>query len=219
MSVRFRRLSLPGRIVVPQKRPTLRSSTTRFAALESIMIVLSRMPVHQHLRTAMHRISDCGSHQRFTVPRMEHGDDSCGPNHRAARPAGAGKLRVARRANRFDLFRRCFAPKLARPQKSLSRNLQFAQRFKVIWVVVQSRPQKYFALPQPQITSIFRAILPRKRGASRSSRTLGAGCGGRGSGARRAALIRLPQSFDGLVPKPSSKLLRKACADGEVVWS
>src|SRR5260370_5820620 len=36
-----------------------------------------------------------------------------------------------------------------------------------------------------------------KRGASRSSRTLGAGCGGRGGDARRAALI----------------------ADGETVWS
>jgi hypothetical protein len=75
----------------------------------------------------MHRISDYGLHQRFTVPRMEPGDDSRGSNHRSARPAGAGRLRVARRANRFDYFRRCFAPKLARPQKSRSRKLQLAQ--------------------------------------------------------------------------------------------
>jgi len=46
---------------------------------------------------------------------------------------------------------------------------------------VQSSLQKYFASPLTQIkltTSISRS---RKRGGSRSSRTLGAGCDGRGS--------------------------------------
>jgi hypothetical protein len=31
---------------------------------------------------------------------------------------------------------------------------------------------------------------------------VGTGCGGRGGGARRAALIRLPKNFGGTVPKP-----------------
>jgi hypothetical protein len=41
--------------------------------------------------------------------------------------------------------------------------------------------QKYFASHSPQIIFITLAIPSRERGVSRSSRTLGAGCGGRGS--------------------------------------
>ncbi len=42
-------------------------------------------------------------------------------------------------------------------------------------------PQKYSASHSPQIIFITLAIPARERGVSRSSRTLGAGCGGRGS--------------------------------------
>jgi len=66
---------------------------------------------------------------------------------------------------------------------------------------VQSSLQKYFASPLTQIkltTSISRS---RKRGGSRSSRTLGAGCDGRGS-VRRAKCART----------------NDVAADGEVVW-
>jgi hypothetical protein len=49
-----------------------------------------------------------------------------------------------------------------------------------------------------------------KRGASRSSRTLGAGCGGRGSVKRRMTLIRLRTSFGGRVPRPPGGF----CGDG-----
>ena len=47
---------------------------------------------------------------------------------------------------------------------------------------VQPLPQKYSSSPHTQITSKSPAVPhPIKRGVSRSSRTLGAGCGGRGS--------------------------------------
>src|SRR5271169_1139713 len=51
--------------------------------------------------------------------------------------------------------------------------------------------------PNPKSAATSRASRPRKRGVSRSSRTLGAGCGGRFGGA----------------------LTSGADADGEVVWS
>jgi len=63
---------------------------------------------------------------------------------------------------------------------------------------VQSRSEKYFAFAVGQI--IFRTSrhpAPDKRGVSRSSRTLGAGCDGRFGGA----------------------LTNGAKADGEVVWA
>jgi hypothetical protein len=64
-------------------------------------------------------------------------------------------------------------------------------------IAVQPYQQKYSASLPGQIISSFRAIPSRKRGVSRSSRTLGAGCGGRGNVKRRMTLR----------------------ADGEVVWS
>jgi hypothetical protein len=45
------------------------------------------------------------------------------------------------------------------------------------------------------------------------------GCGGRGGGARRAALINLPLGFGRTGTGSAGRLLRKAFADGEVVWS
>src|SRR5205807_8151564 len=42
----------------------------------------------------------------------------------------------------------------------------------------------------PKSVATFRSSRPLERGVSRSSRTLGAGCGGRDSDARRAALMR-----------------------------
>ena len=123
------------------------------------------------------------------------------------------------RANRFNFYRRCFAPKLARPQKSLSRNLQFAQAFQGDLRCCPVPPEKIFcfaATPNHQHLS--------RHPASQEGRfavVTNVGCRMRWtrSGARRATLIRLPQSFGGLVPKPSSRLLRKVSADGEVVWS
>src|ERR1700726_1137065 len=43
---------------------------------------------------------------------------------------------------------------------------------------VQPLLQKYSGFPKTQITSISAAIPSRERGVSRSSRTLGTGCGG-----------------------------------------
>jgi hypothetical protein len=48
---------------------------------------------------------------------------------------------------------------------------------------------------------------------------VGMGCGGRGGGARRAALINLRQGFGGTGTRSAGRLWRKAFADGEVVWS
>ncbi|SRR6266851_1089303 len=69
-------------------------------------------------------------------------------------------------------------------------------------LAVQPRLQKYFCFRAPQITSRTLPSRAHKRGASRSSRTLGAGCDGRGS-VRRAKCARTNDAF----------------ADGEVVWS
>jgi hypothetical protein len=45
---------------------------------------------------------------------------------------------------------------------------------------VQPPLQKYFCSRLTQISSLIRAVLSHMRGVSRSSRTLGTGCGGRG---------------------------------------
>jgi Glutathione S-transferase, N-terminal domain len=50
---------------------------------------------------------------------------------------------------------------------------------------VQPFPQKYSALPVARNSNISNTSRPHKRGVSRSSRTLGAGCGGRGGVTRR----------------------------------
>ena len=59
-------------------------------------------------------------------------------------------------------------------------NSKLLRRFKLIWVV-QSPSKKYFAFAVGQINSTDSRVLTHKRGASRSSRTLGAGCDGRGN--------------------------------------
>ena len=46
---------------------------------------------------------------------------------------------------------------------------------------VQPLSQKYSCSLETQITSISAAVPARERGVSRSSRTLGTGCGGRGN--------------------------------------
>src|SRR5205814_9153105 len=51
-------------------------------------------------------------------------------------------------------------------------------RIKLIWAV-QSRLKKHFRSRFTQIKTISLAIPSRMRGVSRSSRTLGTGCGGR----------------------------------------
>jgi hypothetical protein len=71
----------------------------------------------------------------------------------------------------------------------------FASVFKLI-CLVQIRQQKYSASHPSEISGFFAPFRARKRGVSRSSRTLGAGCGGRSGGA----------------------LTSGANADGEVVW-
>jgi hypothetical protein len=79
---------------------------------------------------------------------------------------------------------------------------------------VQYHSQKYFTFRLPQIKSISRAIPAHLRGVSRSSRTLGSGCGGRGSvGAQSSFAGRVtPVSDDGAQTNGAD-------ADGEVVWS
>ena len=67
---------------------------------------------------------------------------------------------------------------------------------------VQSYFQKYSASPSTQIKSTTSLSRSHKRGVSRSSRTLGTGCDGRGS-VRRAKCVRT----------------NDVAVDGEVVWS
>ena len=67
---------------------------------------------------------------------------------------------------------------------------------------VQPLLQKYSASPLTQIKSKTLPSRSRKRGGSRSSRTLGAGCDGRGS-----------------VRRVNNARTNDVAADGEVVWS
>jgi len=68
---------------------------------------------------------------------------------------------------------------------------------------VQSRLQKYFASPSGRNSFIDSPSCPHKRGASRSSRTLGAGCDGRDGGAltrrrrrgRRSRVVLTPRRW------------------------
>src|ERR1700674_350218 len=62
---------------------------------------------------------------------------------------------------------------------------------------VQSCLKKYFPSRFPQITSIFRAIPSHSEGRFAIVTDVGTGCGGRGGGARRAALTGLPKNFGG----------------------
>jgi hypothetical protein len=55
----------------------------------------------------------------------------------------------------------------------------FVNRINVIWAV-KSSPQKYSAFQNTQISGISLPSPPTQKGRSRSSRTLGAGCDGRG---------------------------------------
>src|SRR5271167_2235287 len=59
---------------------------------------------------------------------------------------------------------------------------------------VQPLSEKYFASPVGQITTRTPAVSCPQEGRWPSSLTLGAGCGGRGSAARRAALTRTAKS-------------------------
>src|ERR1700743_3863816 len=59
----------------------------------------------------------------------------------------------------------------------------------VICPSVQPHDEKYFRSPATQITTTSRAVLCRWRGGSRSSRTFGTRCDGRGGARRRGAPI------------------------------
>jgi hypothetical protein len=72
--------------------------------------------------------------------------------------------------------------------------------FKLIWVV-QSYCEKYFALRLPQISGYLALSRTHKEGASRSSRRLGAGCGGRFGCALTNAAISGRQSRVVLAPR------------------
>jgi hypothetical protein len=68
------------------------------------------------------------------------------------------------------------------------------------------------ALPlPPNQRQISRRPVLDKRGVSRSSRTLGAGCDGRGSDARRAALLRTAKSCGPDAPTLASSLQVVTC--------
>src|SRR5258706_7264213 len=80
---------------------------------------------------------------------------------------------------------------------------------------VQPSLQKYSASRFTQFTFRTPAVPLPQRGVSRSSRTLGAGCGGRGS-------VRARDVIAGRVlarERSNGALMNGADADGEVVWS
>jgi hypothetical protein len=75
---------------------------------------------------------------------------------------------------------------------------------------VQPLTKKYSDFPNTQITTISIAIPSHMRGVSRSSRTLGAGCDGRGSDARRAALLRTAKSCGPDAPTLASSFVERS---------
>jgi hypothetical protein len=82
---------------------------------------------------------------------------------------------------------------------------------------VKPRNQKYFASYPTQISSLICAVPCPQRGVSRSSRTLGRGCGGRGrvrhaSAGRRMMLTRTAKSCGSDAPMPASSLREAAQA-------
>jgi hypothetical protein len=84
---------------------------------------------------------------------------------------------------------------------------------------VQSPPAEIFPFALPPNHIHIPAIPSHSEGRFAIVTDVGTGCGGRGGGARRAALIRLPKNFGWTVPKPPGAFGQKAFADGEVVWS
>src|SRR5262249_29006304 len=83
-----------------------------------------------------------------------------------------------------------------RPKAATNRvrvQINFANAFKLIWVV-QSLARKYSALLLHQFSGISLRPALHRRGVSRSSRTLGAGCDGRVGVARRAMSMRTAKS-------------------------
>jgi hypothetical protein len=100
------------------------------------------------------------------------------------------------RANQFDFPDVASLTQAFMRANRVRQKLDFVRGFNVIWVV-QSPSQKYFACAVGQISATDSRVLTHQRGASRSSRTLGAGCDGRASRVRRTLLV----------------------AYGEVVWS
>jgi hypothetical protein len=79
------------------------------------------------------------------------------------------------------------------PQTRVRQNRDFMKYFNVIWVV-QSLAKKYFAFVFSEIGDSLPLSRAHKRGVSRSSRTLGAGCDGRFGGAGRARPSRTAKS-------------------------
>jgi hypothetical protein len=76
-------------------------------------------------------------------------------------------------------------------------------------IAVQPSSQKYFAFAVGQIISTSSPRPASIRGAYASSRTLGAGCDGRGSGARRAALARTAKSCGPDAPTLASSFAKQ----------
>jgi hypothetical protein len=99
-------------------------------------------------------------------------------------------------ANQFDFPDAGLLAQAFRRANRVRQNADFVRRFNVIWVV-QSHQKKYSCCAVGQISATDSRVLTHKRGVSRSSRTLGAGCDGRVGGVRRT----LPVAY------------------GKVVWS
>ena len=94
------------------------------------------------------------------------------------------------------------------------------KQFKLI-CPVQSFPQKYFCFLPRQITGVFRASRALRRGVSRSSRTLGAGCGGRGSVVARGGCRAGSDGPVSIAParrRTALKRTAKPCGPGTRCW-
>ena len=84
---------------------------------------------------------------------------------------------------------------------------------------VQSPSRNYFACLVGQINSTsFSRLVPSERGVSRSSRTLGTGCGGRGSVVRANGWLQGGSNMD-FRERTAGVQTSDAEADGKTVWS
>jgi len=77
---------------------------------------------------------------------------------------------------------------------------------------VQPLLQKYFSSPTGRSSNRGLPSRTCQRGVSRSSRTLGGGCGGRGHVKRRMTLIRVRRSRVVLIPRRWNQIGDDACA-------
>jgi hypothetical protein len=136
-----------------------------------------------------------GKCKRLHYPKMNFVADTHAFHHRLSNSVYGARPIAGRRANQFDFVAIAPHADASRSRYRLREKVDFVSPIKLIWGV-QSLREKYSALHSANSLASSLHPASSKRGVSRSSRTLEAGCYGRA------------MSQD-----------ERHGADGEVVWS